>query len=130
MKKSGEKMYSYVHFEKELSSNYHKRINSKKNAAEVGDVFIETCFKLLEKADIGVVQRDIKEIIFTPENEKKWEFNQTLNDKVREKFSNSDLGAIITRFADEAFKWHEHIIKRDEDREYVNFRQDDTINGN
>ncbi|HOO31905.1 MAG TPA: hypothetical protein PK466_01185 [Thermotogota bacterium] len=129
MKKSGEKMYSYVHFEKELMPGYHKEIKNSKNATEVEAVFIGTCFKLLEKVETELDKKDIEQIVFTPEKEKKWDINRLLTEKIEEKFSNSDLNAIINRFADEAFKRHEHIIKRDEDREFVNSRSGDVVNG-
>ncbi len=120
MKRSGEKMYSYVHFEKELTPNYHKAIKLKKHAREVGDVFIETTFKLLKKVDEEINEKDIEKIIFTPEKEKKWELKPSLRKKVEEKLDNSDLDAIISRFAQEAYKWHEHIVQKDEDNEFFN----------
>ena len=120
MKRSGEKMYSYVHFEKELTPNYHKEIKLKKHAPEVGDVFIETTFKLLKKVDDGITEKDIEKIIFTPEKENKWELKPSLQKKVEEKFQHSDLDAIISRFAKEAYKWHEHILQKDEDNEFFN----------
>ncbi len=122
-------MYSYVHFEKELMPGYHKEIKNSKNATEVEAVFIGTCFKLLEKVETELDKKDIEQIVFTPEKEKKWDINRLLTEKIEEKFSNSDLNAIINRFADEAFKRHEHIIKRDEDREFVNSRSGDVVNG-
>jgi len=120
MKRSGDKMYSYVHFEKELAPGYHKEIKLKKHAREVGEVFIETTFKLLKKADDQISDKDIEKIIFTPEKVKKWELMPVLHKKFEEKFEHSDLDAIINRFAEEAFKWHEHIVKRDEDNEFFN----------
>lgn len=115
-------MYSYVHFEKELLPGYHKEIKTKKNATEVGDVFIETCFRLLEKVDEDLTGKDIVKIVFTPEKEIKWEFKSHLRERLEEKMAHSDLNAIINRLAEEAFKWYEHIMKRDEDREFVNSR--------
>ena len=120
MKRSGEKMYSYVHFEKELTPAYHKEIKLKKHAREVGDVFIETTFKLLKKVDEGITEKDMQKIIFTPEKEKKWELMPSLRKKVEEKMENSDLDAIISRFAKEAYKWHEHLLQKDEDNEFFN----------
>src|SRR6056297_3410123 len=104
MKRSGKKMYSYVHFEKELTPAYHKEIKLKKHTREVGEVFIETTFKLLKKVDDSIREKDMEKIIFTPEKEKKWELMPSLRSKVEEKFGNSDLDAIISRFAKEAYK--------------------------
>ncbi len=120
MKRSGEKMYSYVHFEKELTPGYHKEIKLKKHTGEIGDTFIETIFKLLKKVDDGITGKDMEKIIFTPEKEKKWELMPSLRKKVEEKLENSDLDAIISRFANEAFKWYEHILQKDEDNEFFN----------
>ena len=52
-----------VHFEKELTPSYHREIKSKKNAVEIGDVFIETCFKLLEKVDVSISINSIFQIV-------------------------------------------------------------------
>ena len=120
MKRSGDKMYSYVHFEKELSPGYHKEIKLKKHTREVGEVFIETTFKLLKRVDDEISDKDIEKIIFTPEKGKKWELMPVLYKKIEDKFEHSDLEAIIGRFAEEAYKWHEHIIKRDEDNQFFN----------
>ncbi|MFP4461038.1 MAG: hypothetical protein ACOC34_04165 [Thermotogota bacterium] len=120
MKRSGEKMYSYVHFEKELTPGYHKEIKLKKHTGEIGDTFIETIFKLLKKVDDGITGKDMEKIIFTPEKEKKWELMPSLRKKVEEKLESSDLDAIISRFANEAFKWYEHILQKDEDNEFFN----------
>lgn len=120
MRKSGEKMYSYVHLEKELTPNYRKEIKLRKNTKEVADVFIETCFKLLQTLDETVVRKDIERIIFTPKKEKKFELTAPLKEKFETKLKNSDLDAILSRFAQEAFKWYEHIQMMDEDNEYIN----------
>jgi len=128
MKRSGKKIYSYVHFEKELTPKYHKEIKLKKEPIEVGDVFIDTTFKLLQKIDESVTEKDRRRIIFAPEDEKKWRFDKELQEHFQERFENSDLDAIIGRFADEAFKWYEHLRKNDENLDYFN-SQGDRVNG-
>jgi len=120
MRKNEEKMYSYVYLEKELTPSYRKEINLRKHANEVADVFIETSFKLLQALDETVVAKDMERIIFTPSKEKKYELASPLRDKFEEKLKNSDLDAILSRFAQDAFKWYERIRKRDEDNEYIN----------
>ena len=116
--KKGEKVLSFVKYEKEIESEYREKLSSVKRLDEVGEVFIEFAMKFLKKVVPELDEREfIEDISFVPENE---EIGFTLSTRLKkflkeEIIEKSDLMAILKRMADEAIHRYKKI-KSDEER--------------
>jgi len=130
MKRAGEKMYSYVNIEKELTPEFRAALKSMKDANSIADLFIETIFKLLKKIKPELNLKYENDIVFAPEAENnKWSFEKKLSEKFAEEITHSDLESIVNRFAVETFKWYEHIGHSDESRVFFKGNPGEIIHG-
>lgn len=130
MKRTGEKMYSYVHYEKEFAPEFRTTLKSMKDTNDIANVFIETIFKLFKKIKPEIPEFMVEEIVFLPEGEKrKWILEEKLSMKLTEELEHSDLESIVDRFSLEAYKWYEHVMKSDESRVFFKEKPGDIIHG-
>ena len=98
--KRGEKVYSFVKYEKDMESGYRRGLEEIKRPEEIGGLFREYVFKLLKKIKPDLPE-DMKEgIVFKPDDGEPFdlsdELRKAIGDELMEK---SDLPAIIRRFA-------------------------------
>ncbi len=108
-------MDSYVNFEKEISKTYRAQLNMSKRPEEVREAFIRAVEKLF--SSIFEKNFDLKEEVrLSFEDEKLFSLGKIESDPdVKKALTNSDLMAILTRFAEEAKNRYLHLI-HDDDR--------------
>ncbi|PLV60032.1 hypothetical protein [Thermotoga sp. KOL6] len=114
--KKGEKMFSFVKYEKELIEDYRKKLHDVKRSDEVGDVFIEFTLRFLEKVlEDFKIEDYTEDITFDPENNR-YILSERLKERIgRELLEKSDLPAIIQRFCETAtHRWRQ--LKADEEK--------------
>ncbi|MCD6450094.1 MAG: hypothetical protein J7L34_06275 [Thermotogaceae bacterium] len=109
----GEKMYSYVKYEKEVESEYRRALDQIKRPEEVIDVFGEYAFKLISMIYEGVPS-DMKENIKLLTDKEKVEINGKLKEKLSEILEKSDLTAILNRMAQDAINRYKKLKNDDE----------------
>lgn len=116
MMKKGKKMLSFVKYEKELESSYRERLSSVKKPEEIGDVFIDCILSLLKKIHPEVNSNHVEEIVFDPDSSEGYTLSQSLQKILGDELlKNSDLLAIIKRFAQSALHRY-HSLASDEER--------------
>lgn len=114
--KRGEKVLSFVKYEKELIEDYRRKLHEVKRSDEVGDVFIEFALKLLAKVIEGFNHEEyVEDVSFEPEIEG-YKLSERLEKLVGEELmKKSDLPAILKRFAETAaHRWKQ--LKSDEEK--------------
>jgi hypothetical protein len=98
--KKGEKVLSFVKFEKELESAYRERLAAVKRPEETGEVFIEFAIKLLSRVNPAITKDHSDQIIFEPESENGYRLLPQLEQVLgKEVLTKSDLPAILKRMA-------------------------------
>jgi len=113
---NAEKVFSYVKYERELQTDYRRKLSEAKRKSDVRKVFYEFFFKLLVmiKPDVpNNLQEDIK----FDEKELTYSFTGELERIINELSANSDLKAIIDRMFEDA-KHRYMKIAQDEDVDY------------
>jgi len=98
---NAEKVFSYVKYERELQTDYRRKLSEAKRKSDVRKVFYEFFFKLLVmiKPDVpNNLQEDIK----FDEKELTYSFTGELERIINELSANSDLKAIIDRMFEDA----------------------------
>jgi len=113
--KKGEKILSFVKYEKELESSYRHKLDEIKRPDEVGNVFREFVFKLLKKVKDDIPDDAVEQINFRPEDGEAFEIGEELIELLGEKLvEKSDLMAIIGRMAQSAQHRYKKIKNDDE----------------
>lgn len=98
--KKGEKVLSFVKFEKELESAYRERLSAVKRPEETGDVFVEFALKLLNRVNPLITRNHWDHVHFEPETENGYRLSKELEQIIgQEILSKSDLPAILKRMA-------------------------------
>ncbi|HCI29396.1 MAG TPA: hypothetical protein PKI14_05665 [Fervidobacterium sp.] len=111
-----DKVFSYVKYERELETEYRRKLSEAKRKSDVRKVFYEFLFKLLTKVQPDLpnyLQEDIK----FDEKEFSYSFTGELERIINELSANSDLKAIIDRMFEVA-KHRYMKIAQDEDVDY------------
>ncbi|HOK87988.1 MAG TPA: hypothetical protein PK404_04050 [Fervidobacterium sp.] len=111
-----DKVFSYVKYERELETEYRRKLSEAKRKSDVRKVFYEFLFKLLTKVQPDLpnyLQEDIK----FDEKEFSYSFTEELERIINELSANSDLKAIIDRMFEVA-KHRYMKIAQDEDVDY------------
>ncbi len=112
--KKGEKMFSFVKYEKELESDYRRALDEIKRPEEIHKVFSEYAFKFLKMVKDDLDDRLKEQIKLIPEEEN-FKIDEELLDKLGDLVKKSDLMAILKRMADSAI--HRYLkLKRDDER--------------
>ncbi len=114
--RKGEKILSFVKYEKEIESDYRRALEDTKRPDEIHKVFREYAFKILKN-----VKKDIKEdmidyLKLTPNSEEHFSVGDELTKLLgKDLLGKSDLLAILGRMAISAA--HRYIkLKRDDER--------------
>lgn len=98
--KKGEKVLSFVKFEKELESAYRERLSAVKRPEETGDVFVEFALKLLNRVNPSITRNHWDHVRFEPETENGYRLSKELEQIIGEEIlTKSDLPAILKRMA-------------------------------
>lgn len=98
--KKGEKVLSFVKFEKELESAYREKLASVKRPEETRDVFVEFALKLLSKVNPSITLNHRDHIHFEPDSESGYRLSPQLEQILgSEVLTKSDLPAILKRMA-------------------------------
>ncbi|WP_041081126.1 hypothetical protein [Thermotoga profunda] len=98
--KKGEKVLSFVKFEKEIESAYRERLSNTKRPEETGDVFLEFAIGLLSKVNPQITRNHIDQIYFEPESENGYRLSPNLEKILGEEvLKKSDITAILKRMA-------------------------------
>lgn len=98
--KKGEKVLSFVKFEKEIESAYRERLSSTKRPEETADVFLEFAIGLLNKVNPQITRNHIDQIYFEPEHENGYRLSPNLEKILGEEVvKKSDITAILKRMA-------------------------------
>ncbi len=98
--KKGEKITSFVKFEKEIESAYRERLSSTKRPEETGDVFLEFAVELLSKINPQINRNYIDQIYFDPQSENGYRLSPNLEKILGEEvLKKSDITAILKRMA-------------------------------
>ncbi len=113
-------MYSYVQMEKELSKSYRAELSNVKRPEEIEGIFGRTVTRLLSEITERVKPLNANQVKFFPEKKPTYKLEKSLIDipEIAHALSNSDLKAIIDRFAEEAKNRYLHLIN-DDDRTEV-----------
>ncbi len=112
--KKGEKMFSFVKYEKELESDYRRSLDEIKRPEEIHKVFSEYAFKFLKMVKDDLDDRLKEQIKLIPEEEN-FKIDEELLEKLGDLVKKSDLMAILKRMADSAI--HRYLkLKRDDER--------------
>lgn len=113
--KKGEKVLSFVKFEKELESAYRERLSAVKRPEETGDVFIEFAIKFLNKVNPQITKNFSDKIYFEPENENGYRLSSEIERILgQEVLTKSDLTAILKRMALNAVHRRKSLIANTE----------------
>jgi hypothetical protein len=108
-------MDSYVNLERDISKGYRAELNMAKKPEETREAFIRAVGKLISSISEKTFNFE-DEIEFKPESESLFSLGKIASDpEVKNALNNSDLKAIITRFAEEAKNRYLHLI-HDDDR--------------
>lgn len=98
--KKGEKVLSFVKFEKEIESAYRERLSNAKRPEETGDVFLEFAIGLLNKVNPQITRNHMDQIYFDPDNENGYRLSPSLEKILGEEIlKKSDITAILKRMA-------------------------------
>lgn len=110
-------MYSYVHLEKELAKPYRSKLSIVKRPEEVEEIFSRIAINLLSKISSDVNDSHKEYIKLLPNSSPFYKLEKPLAkmQSVSEALSNSDLPAILNRFAEDAKNRYLHLI-HDDDR--------------
>ncbi len=112
--KKGEKMLSFVKYEKELESDYRRALDEIKRPEEIYKAFAEYAFRFLKmvKKDLEDGMKD--QIKLLPDDED-FEIGDRLTEELGELVEKSDLMAILKRMAESAS--HRYLkLKKDDER--------------
>ncbi len=110
-------MYSYTHLEKELVKSYRSELKLVKRPEEIEEIFSRTAINLLSKISNNVNDSHKEYVKLLPNSSPFYKLQEPLT-KIRdvsEALSNSDLPAILNRFAEDAKNRYHHLI-HDDDR--------------
>lgn len=109
-------MYSYVQVEKELSKSYRAELSNVKRPEEIEGIFGRTVTRLLSEVTEKVKLLNTSQVKFFPERKPAYKLGKSLIDipEIAYAISNSDLKAIIDRFAEEAKNRYLHLINDDD----------------
>ena len=112
--KRGEKMLSFVKYEKELESDYRRALDEIKRPEEIHKIFSEYAFRFLKLVKEDLDDKLKEEIKLLPDEEN-FEIGDDLGRELGELLEKSDLTAILKRMADSAV--HRYLkLKRDDER--------------
>ena len=112
----GEKMLSFVKYEKLLESDYRRALDDIKRPDEIWKVFVEYAFKLLKMVKEDLPDKMKKEIRFVPSGKDEvFKLSDQLLDHLGELVEKSDLLAIINRMASSALHRYKKL-KSDNER--------------
>lgn len=112
----GEKMLSFVKYEKLLESDYRRALDDIKRPDEIWKVFVEYAFKLLKMVKEDLPDKMKKEIRFVPGGKDEvFKLSDQLLDHLGELVEKSDLLAIINRMASSALHRYKKL-KSDNER--------------
>ncbi len=112
--KKGEKMLSFVKYEKELESDYRRALDEVKRPEEIHKVFTEYAFKFLKMVKDDLDDRMRDQIKLLPDEEN-FEIGDELTENLSELTEKSDLMAILKRMAESAS--HRYLkLKKDDER--------------
>ena len=114
MVRKGEKMYSFVKYEKELESDYRRKLDEVKRPDEVGGVFVEFAFKLLRKVKEDIPDEAREWIKFKPEGDVPYTLDGRIEEILGDIMKKSDLPAIIERMAMAAHHRYKKLRSDDE----------------
>ena len=110
----GEKILSFVKYEKELESDYRRHLDDVKRPDEVGKVFVEFAFKLIKMVKSEIPDGYIEEIGFDPESDVPFKLGNGLKEALSDLYEKSDLPAILERMARSAQNRYKKLKKDDE----------------
>ena len=113
--KRGEKILSFVKYEKELESGYRRKLDDIKRPDEIGEAFREYVFKLLKMVKEDIPDEAKELVYFHPENEEPFEIDERLREILgTDLIEKSDLMAIMRRMAQSAQHRYKKIKNDDE----------------
>ncbi len=108
-------MDSYVNLEKEVSKTYRADLNMAKKPEEVREAFVRAVEKIISSISDKIFDFE-EELKFSPEGDRIFSLGKIGSDPdVENALNNSDLRAILERFAEEAKNRYLHLI-HDNDR--------------
>ncbi|WP_036223162.1 hypothetical protein [Mesoaciditoga lauensis] len=108
-------MDSYVNLEKEVSKTYREELNLAKKPEEVREAFVRAVERIISSICDKTFDFE-EEVKFTPEDNRIFSLGKIGSDPdVENALNNSDLKAILERFAEEAKNRYLHLI-HDDDR--------------
>ncbi len=110
-------MYSYDHLEKEIAKAYREHLSEAKKPLEVENLFSSTVLDLLVKISEDFSKYRIEDVKLLLKDEEFYELSENMkkDPQISYMMKESDLPAIINRFAKDAINRHKQMIK-DSDR--------------
>jgi len=110
------KNVSYSQLEKKFASTFSKDLMLAESTEDVRKFFSRTIIKLISQASDGKITPEEEDISLTPSGEKTYSVDDhlTKDESVSTFWHNSDIHAIIERFALKAIKSVKHLDKHPE----------------
>lgn len=109
-------MYSYTHFEKEISKFYRDKLNTSKKPSEIQEIFSESALALLLKITEEFGQYELSDLKLKVNANPPYEMSERMKKDPRTVYlmKESDLPAIIERMAKEASNRYSRLLKDDD----------------
>ena len=105
-------MMSFIKYEHQILPKFREQLNQAESVEDVKKFFIGTIQQFLELATDGNISADYEDILLVPDSKAGYSLNaQLANSKEMKEMENSDLTAVISRFAEQAVHRHKHLAK-------------------
>ncbi len=105
--------YSYASLEKEFAHELRDKLNHSEDGGDVSNMFAHIITKMLNKIFGEKLSIKDPDIIFEPSGDVHFSFSRRLldNNDFTECLENSDMGNIVSRFADSCYHRYLHLNK-------------------
>ena len=102
---------SFSHIERELMHHYRDQLNHAESEEDVKKFFFQTVERLMNEILYGSIRIENTDVVLTPDNPPYFEVSERLaaHEAFRSLQQNSDLNAVLKRFAKPAVKHYQHL---------------------
>lgn len=108
--------YSYVSFEKDFAHELREKLNHSEDGGDVYNMFSHIISKMLNSIFKERLRVKNSDITFDPDCNTHFSLSRKLldNEMFTDELANSDIGNIISRFADSCYNRYVHLNKHPE----------------
>ena len=105
-------MMSFTKYENQILSKYRDQLNQAESVEDVKKFFVGTIQELLELATEGSLTADYEDISLLPDQEPCFSLEPKVkNSNEMKEMENSDINAVLKRFAEQATHRYKHLSK-------------------